>query len=63
MHKTSGDMSFVKFFSHTVVIIRKTVKSGKNTIWDICAHNSWRYEFGDFFSHTVVLSRKTVKSA
>ena len=55
-------MSFFKFFAHTVVISRKTVKSAKNTICDICAHNSWRYEFCDIFSHTVVLSRKTVKS-
>ena len=63
VHKTRADMSFLKFFVHTVVISCKTVRSAKNTIWDICAHNSWRYEFDDFFSHTVVLSRKTVKSA
>ena len=62
VHKTRGDMSFFKFFVHTIVISRKTVKSAKNTICDICAHNSWRYEFCDIFSHTVVFSHKTVKS-
>ena len=62
VHRTRGDMSFFKFFAHTVVISRKTVKLGKNTNCDICAHNSWRYDFCDIFSHTVVLSNKTVKS-
>ena len=62
VHRTRGDMSFFKFFAHTVVISRKTVLSGKNTDCDICAHNSWRYEFCDIFSYTVELSRKTVKS-
>ena len=51
-------MSFVNFFSHTVVIIRKTVKSAKNTICDTCAQNSRRYEFSDIFAHTVVITEK-----
>ena len=34
VHKIRGDMSFVKFFVHTVVISCKTVKSAKNTICD-----------------------------
>ena len=34
VHKTRGDISFVKFFVHTVVISCKTVKSAKNTICD-----------------------------
>ena len=63
VHKTRGDMSFVNFFSHTVEIIRKTVKSAKNTICDTCAQNSRRYEFFDIFVQTVVISRKKVKSA
>ena len=42
---------------------RKTVKSAKNTIFDTCAKNSWRYESYDIFAHTVVLVGKTVKSA
>ena len=58
MHKTSGDMSFVKFFSHTVVIIRKTSKSAKNTICDTCARNSQRYESSHIFAHTVVITEK-----
>ena len=58
VHRTRGDMSFFKVFAHTVVISRKTVKSGKNTICDICAHNSWRYEICNIFSHTVVLAIK-----
>ena len=58
MHKTSGDMSFVNFFFHTVVIIRKTVKSAKNTIIDTCAQNSRRYEFSHLFAHTVVITEK-----
>ena len=58
MHKTSGIMSFVKFFSHTVVIIRKTVKSAKNTTCDTCAQNSRRYEFSHIFAHTVVITKK-----
>ena len=55
-------MSFVKFFSHTVVIIRKTVTSAKHTICDTCAQNSRRYELCDIFVQTVVTSRKKVKS-
>ena len=55
-------MSVFKFFAHTVVISRKTVKSAKTTVCDICAHNSWRYEFCNIISHTVVFSHKTVKS-
>ena len=39
------------------------VKSGKNTICDTCAQNSWRYEFFYVSANTVVISRKTVKSA
>ena len=31
---------FCDIFAHTVVISLKTVKSTKNTISDICAHNS-----------------------
>ena len=58
MQKTSGDISFVKFFSHTVVIIRKTVKSAKNTLCDTCAQNSRRYEFSHIFAHTVVITEK-----
>ena len=38
------------------------VKSAKNTICEICAHNSLSYEIFDIFAHTVVLSRKTVNS-
>ena len=56
-------MSFLDIFSYTVLISRETVKSPKNTIFDTCAQNSWRYEFSDIFAHTVVISRKTVKSA
>ena len=55
-------MSFLDIFAYTVVISRETVKSPKNTIFDTCAQNSWRYEFSDIFAHTVVISRKTVKS-
>ena len=55
VHKTRGDMSFVIFFGLTVVIIRKTVKSTRNTTCNICAHNSWSYEICDIFAHTVVL--------
>ena len=58
MHKTSGDMSFVKIFFHTVVIIHKTVKSAKNTICDTCAQNSRRYESSHIFAHTVVITEK-----
>ena len=53
-------MSFLDIFAYTVVISRETVKSPKNTIFDTCAQNSWRYEFS--FAHTVVISCKTVKS-
>ena len=52
-------MSFLDIFAYTVVISRETVKSPKNTIFDTCAQNSWRYEFSDIFAHTVVISRKT----
>ena len=38
------------------------VKSAKNTICEICAHNSLSYEIFDIFAHTVVFSRKTVNS-
>ena len=55
-------MSFLDIFAYTVVISRETVKSPKNTIFDTCAQNSWRYEFSDIFAHTVVISCKTVKS-
>ena len=55
-------MSFSDIFAHTVVISRKTVKSGKNTFCDICAQNSRRYEFCDLFTHTVRISRKMVRS-
>ena len=55
-------MSFLDIFAYTVVISRETVKSPKNTIFDTCAQNSWRYEFSNIFAHTVVISRKTVKS-
>ena len=55
-------MSFLDIFAYTVVISRETVKSPKNTIFDTCAQNSWRYEFSDIFAHTVVISRKKVKS-
>ena len=58
MHKTSGDMSFVKFFSHTVVIICKTYKSAKNTLCDTCAQTSRRYESSHIFAHTVVITEK-----
>ena len=51
-------MSFLDFFAYTVVISRETVKSPKNTIFDTCAQNSWRYEFSYIFAHTVVTSRK-----
>ena len=51
-------MSFLDIFAYTVVISRETVKSPKNTIFDTCAQNSWRYEFSDIFAHTVVISRK-----
>ena len=54
---------FCDILYHTVVISRKSVKSAKNTICDICAHNSLRYEFCDNFAHTVVFRHKTVKSA
>ena len=60
--RTRGDMSFLDIFAYTVVISRETVKSPKNTIFDTCAQNSWRYEFSDIFAHTVVISRKMVKS-
>ena len=51
-------MSFLDIFAYTVVISRETVKSPKNTIFDTCAQNSWRYEFSNIFAHTVVISRK-----
>ena len=51
-------MSFVKFFSHTVVIIRKTVKSAKNTICDTCAQTSRRYRSSHIFAHTVKITKK-----
>ena len=60
--RTRGDMSFLDIFAYTVVISRETVKSPKNTIFDTCSQNSWRYEFSDIFAHTVAISRKTVKS-
>ena len=47
-------MSFLNIFAYTVVISRETVKSPKNTIFDTCAQNSWRYEFSNIFAHTVV---------
>ena len=56
--RTRGDISFLDIFAYTVVISRETVKSPKNTIFDTCAQNSWRYEFSDIFAHTVVISRK-----
>ena len=56
-------MSFFYVSANTVVISRKTVKSAKNTICDISAQISRRYEFCDIFAHTFVISRKTVKSA
>ena len=52
---------FSDISAHTVVISRKTVKSGKNTFCDICAQNSRRYEFCDLFTHTVRISRKMVR--
>ena len=63
VYRTCGDMSFVTFFAHTVVIRRKTVKSAKNTIFDTCAQKSRRYEFCDIFAHKFVRNRTTVKSA
>ena len=54
-------MSFLDIFAYTVVISRETVKSPKNTIFDTCAQNWWRYEFSDIFAHTVVISGKTVQ--
>ena len=62
VHKTRGDIEFSDIFAHTVVISRKTVKSGKNTFCDNCAQNSRRYEFCDLFTHTVRISRKMVRS-
>ena len=47
-------MSFFDIFAHAVVINRKTVKSAENTICDISAQNSLRYEFFETFAHTVV---------
>ena len=61
MQIISGDMSIVKFFAHTVIISRKTVKSAKNTICDTCALNFRRYEIFEVLAHTVLLSRKMVK--
>ena len=54
-------MSFLDIFAYTVVISRETVKSPKNTLFDTCAQNSWRYEFSDIFAHTVVIRSKNVK--
>ena len=50
--RTRGDMSFLDIFAYTVVISRETVKSPKNTIFDTCAQNSWRYEFSTFCSYS-----------
>ena len=63
VHRTRGDMKFFKFFAHTVVIIRKKVKSANNTICDTCAQNSRGYEFSEIFVQSLVRSSKTVKSA
>ena len=46
---------FSDIFVQNLVRIRKTVKSAKNTICDICAHNSWSFEICDIFAHIVVL--------
>ena len=40
--------------------IRETVKSPKNTLFDTCAQNSWRYEFSNIFAHTVVIRSENV---
>ena len=56
--RTRGDMSFRDIFAYTVVISRETVKSPKNTIFNTCAQNSWRYEFSDIFAYTVVITVK-----
>ena len=63
VHRTRGSMSFFDIFAQTFVISRKTVKSAKNTICDISAQKSRRYEFCDIFAHTLVISRNTIKSA
>ena len=68
LHEFCAQVSQIVFladltvFADTVVISRKTVKSGKNTFCDICALNSRRYEFCDLFTHTVRISRKMVRS-
>ena len=46
-----------------VTFCNKPVKSAKNTICDICARNSLRYEFCDNFAQTLVLRRNMVTSA
>ena len=50
-------------FRHTVVIIRKTVKSIRNTICDTCLQNSRRNEFFEIFAPKTVISRRTLKEA
>ena len=59
--QNSRTYDFCDYFSHTVVLKRKTVKWAKNSICDTYAQNSRRYEFCDIFAHTVVKSRKTIK--
>ena len=61
LHKTRGDMSFVKFFTHTVEISCKTIKTVKNTLSDICAQNSRRDEFCDFLAPYYNCISKNVK--
>ena len=63
LHWAHGDIRFLKFFSHAVLISRKTVKWTKNTICDTCAVNLRRYKIFEFLLHTVIISGKTVKWA
>ena len=55
-------MSFLTFLV-IYIISRKTVKSAKNTIFDICVQISKKYESCDIFANTVVKYCKKVKSS
>ena len=48
--QSSQRYEFSYIFFQTVVISRKMVKSAKNTICEICAHNSLSYETFDIFA-------------